>query len=316
MSFQFTIRPFQHVDIQEIVNLWNRALPIDAVSLSVFEAKVLLDENFDPEGLLVAESEGSLIGFVYALVRQFPMPLLGLQEEKGWVTAWGVDPDYRRSGVGSALIEAAEKFFKKHHRKQIIFSTYSPNYITPGIDSKAYSSAIALLEKLGFEKWSEFLSMDNNLVHFQRPDKAMQKEKKLKSEGIEIRFYERRDITRYLEFQREHMPPDWLWLSRNNLLDLTRGLFEPDQICIALDKGKIIGFCQHEDEHFGPFGVSDDYQGRGIGTVLLARTLERMHQKGLHGAWLLWTGDRAATGVYGPLGFKETRRFAAMKKEI
>ena len=95
-----------------------------------------------------------------------------------------------------------------------------------------------------------------------------------------------------------------------------------DAIWLAVDerhasgKPRIIGFCQHEHEHFGPFGVSDEYQGKGIGTVLLARTMYQMRLRGCHSAWVLWTGDRALKGVYGRLGFKLTRRFAIMKKEL
>ncbi len=77
----------------------------------------------------------------------------------------------------------------------------------------------------------------------------------------------------------------------------------------------MIGYCQFEGAHFGPFGVADKYQGKGIGTVLLGRTLERMRAKGLHNAYVLWTDDVAAK-VYSKFGFEETRRFAVMKKEI
>jgi len=50
--------------------------------------------------------------------------------------------------------------------------------------------------------------------------------------------------------------------------------------------------------------------------VLLSRTLYQMRKKGCHSAWVLWTGQRALDGVYGRLGFKLSRRFAIMKKEL
>ena len=310
------IRPFEPRDIDNLVELWNRALPLDGIALSTFERKVLLDENFLPQGLLVAEETNQLVGFIYGVVRNVPMPGLGLEETKGWITAWGIAPEHRKQGFGKALLEKVLQFFKDTGRKQVIVSTYAPNYFVPGVDFQAYPAAMALLGKLGFEQWAEFLSMDASIVQFSPPTKALTKEKALVEQGIEVRFYQRKDLPLYLKFQREHMPPDWLLLARHNLIDLTRGLFEPDQIVIAVDKGEIVGFCQHEREHFGPFGVAEQYQGRGIGTVLLAKMLERMHQKGLHCAWLLWTGERAAKGIYGPLGFRVTRRFAAMKKKL
>ena len=124
------------------------------------------------------------------------------------------------------------------------------------------------------------------------------------------------------------MPGPWVENGRRILHGMTTGQTTEDAIWLAIDTsaasggegytgdGRIIGFCQHEGEHFGPFGVSDDFQGRGIGTVLLARTLHRMRMKGCHSAWVLWTGQRALDGVYGRLGFRLSRRFAILKKEI
>jgi mycothiol synthase len=61
--------------------------------------------------------------------------------------------------------------------------------------------------------------------------------------------------------------------------------------------------------------VSDAYQGRGIGTVLLARTLERMRMQGYHNAWVMWTDDIAAK-VYSKYEFTETRRFSILRKPL
>ncbi len=111
------------------------------------------------------------------------------------------------------------------------------------------------------------------------------------------------------------MPTDWVRVERANLKKLGTGGFTPEQITIVTHGERIVGYCQFEGSHFGPFGVSDDYQGRGIGTVLLARTLDRMRTLGYHDAWVMWTDDAAAK-VYSKFGFKETRRFAILKKEL
>jgi len=51
----------------------------DRINESVFRTKVLLDPNFHPEGLLVAEEGGELRGFVLSIVRQVPLFLQGLE---------------------------------------------------------------------------------------------------------------------------------------------------------------------------------------------------------------------------------------------
>jgi GNAT superfamily N-acetyltransferase len=60
----------------------------------------------DPRStLLVAEDEGRLIGFVYAVVeRDLPIYLC---EEFAVVREWWVQPPFRRRGVGRALIDLA-----------------------------------------------------------------------------------------------------------------------------------------------------------------------------------------------------------------
>jgi len=140
------------------------------------------------------------------------------------------------------------------------------------------------------------------------------KVEKLKSEGIEIISYQQKYILSYIDFMRS-MTSDWYRVARHNLMDMTRNLFHQDQITIAVQNEKVIGYCQFEGSHFGPFGVADSHQGKGIGTILLGRTLEKMRMYGFHDAWVLWTDDLAAK-VYSKFGFKETRRFVVFKKEL
>ena len=157
--------------------------------------------------------------------------------------------------------------------------------------------------------------MDAPIVHFEVPPKVNEIEKKLSAEGITVRTYRRADLLQFLAFLEQSMPTDWMRVERANLRRIPDGGFRPDQVTVVTKGEEIIGYCQFEGSHFGPFGVSDEYQGRGIGTVLLARTLERMRSNGFHDAWVMWTDDVAAK-VYAKFGFRETRRFAIMKKRI
>jgi GNAT superfamily N-acetyltransferase len=118
-----------------------------------------------------------------------------------------------------------------------------------------------------------------------------------------------------MDFLERTMPSDWVRVERRNLRKIVEGGFHPEQVMVVTKGDDIIGYCQFEGSHFGPFGVRDDFQGKGIGTVLLARTLERMRQEGHHDAWVMWTDDTAAK-VYSKFGFKETRRFALLKKNL
>jgi mycothiol synthase len=312
-----TIRPFAGNDTETLLALWARALPYDAITLKTFEQKVLLDPNYISENFLVAEDGGKLVGFILGVYCVIPFQKTGLMPERGWITAMGVDPAARGRGIGSSLLAEVEKRMTDNGRKSISIAPYPSNYFVPGIDRERYPEGLTFFTKHGFKDIEgDGIAMDAPISTFTIDAKVLAIEKVLAGKGIIVRTYQRSDLADYMSFMREIMPGPWVEVARHNLYMLTEGMFEEDSILLAIDNGKIIGYCQFEREHFGPFGVSDDYQGQGIGSVLLARTLYQMRIKGLHSAWVLWTGDRAAKGVYGRLGFVFTRRFAVLAKTL
>lgn len=311
-----TIRRFEGRDTAQLLDCWARALPLDTITLDAFERKVLLDVNYERDSLIVAERGGEIVGFVVCFVLNKPIEKVGHREDTGFITAMGVVPEVRKLGVGTMLLAAAEAFFAARGRHIVCIAPYTPNYFVPGVDKDRYADAVRFLEEHGYAEYSEGIAADALISKFEIPRDVLEKERKLAAEGIVVRQYQREDLVDYIQFQRDLMPGPWVEDARRNLIELSNGRFPCDAIWLAVDKGKIIGFCQNEGDHFGPFGVSDDYQGRGIGSVLLARTMHQMRVRGYHCAWVLWTGERALKGVYGRLGFTLTRRFAIMKKDL
>ncbi len=335
MSDQVTVRPFMGADTEALLDAWRRGLPADGATRDQFERRVLLDVNYEREGLLVAETageQGALAGFVACFVLNKPIEKVGCREDTGFVSVFCVAPPAgapaaardrafgeREAHVGQALLAAAEDFFRRRGRARIVVSPYTPNYFVPGIDKDRYPALLAFLTGRGFVEYSEALAADAPISTFELSPEVLEKEALLDAEGIEIRHFRRDDMAEYLQFQRDVMPGPWVEDARHYLTEMAAGRFPEDAIWLAVDRGKggrIVAFCMNDREHFGPFGVGDEYQGRGIGTVLLARTLERMRVRGCHSAWVLWTGERALKGVYGRLGFTLTRRFAILRKDL
>lgn len=317
-----SVTSLSNSDIEAVLSLWNKVLPLDAVTLDSLEARVLLDENFDEDTFLVARDNDRIVGFVVGTyARRAPVGDHDPKGDRCWITSFGVYPEYRKKGVASKMLASLFEKFKSLGKKECCIATYAPGYFVPGIDIEEYADAVSFLKKIGFEETYRPLSMDTQLPLFKITPEAEKKEKTLRENGVAIRPYTRSDLLPFLKFLESNMPADWMRVSRANLRDLTRGMFQTDQIFLAVLEGsdgkeaEVIGYCQFEGAHFGPFGVADKYQGKGIGTVLLGRTLEKMRAKGEHCAFVLWTDDVAAK-VYSKFGFRETRRFAVLRKSL
>jgi mycothiol synthase len=313
----YSVSPYQGGDFDTVVDLLARCLIADAMTPVLFTRKVLLDPNFDAAGALVARNDGAVIGFVLAICRRMPLEQGPDDRDRGYITLLAVDEAKRRNRVGTALLEQAVDYLRQRGCKTVLVSPYAPNYWTPGVDVAAYPEGLAFFEKHGFQTLYRPLAMDASLVGGWRlPDWLLEREATLSVEGIRSEVFHPRHIPGLTDFLRAEFPGDWQRYIRETMLDITLGRRGPDDLIIAYDNDGMIGFSQHEAERFGPFGVAASQRGRGIGAVLLFRTLEIMRRKGLHNAWFLWTDDGNAQRVYSGAGFRETRRFAVLKREI
>lgn len=312
-----SVRPYRDGDFDHVVRVWGRALPLDAITPEDFVRRVLLDENLEADGLLVAvDAAGRVVGFALCIVLRHAIEKIGLIDHRGFITAFGVDPDAKGRGAGQALLDAAEAFFRARNRREIAIAPYAPNYFVPGIDKAAYADGLAWLNKRGFEEFSEAIAMDALIGRFDLSPELKAKEEALAREGVVVAPLGRDRIAAFMKFMSDTMPGDWVEDARAILKKAASGAAPPNSVYVATDGDAIVGYCKFKGEHFGPFGVADSHQSRGIGSVLLARTLLQMRLEGHHAAFVLWTGDRAAKGVYGRLGFTVSRRFAIVRKKL
>ncbi len=315
MTTAITIRPFQCSEEAALIDLWNISMPYDRVTPAAFRTKVLLDLNFHPDGLLVALCEKRPVGFVLSLARRVPQFLDGVEPEKAWITAFGVHPGFRRQGIGSALFDAALARLAGLGRNEVLISPYTPNYFVPGVDVSAYPHTLAFLHATGWETVSEPISMQVDTTGFQISPEVLAREQALAAEGFTVRPVTSADLPDLMNFIARYFGWDWVRHAQEYLLEL----FGPgsDQVCflVAMQNGRIAGYCQQRRERFGPFGVDPALRGRGLGRVLLFHCLGEMLAKGFHSAWFLWTG-RDAARLYAQAGFREVRQFAVLKKTL
>ncbi|SHG46834.1 GNAT family N-acetyltransferase [Ornithinibacillus halophilus] len=313
-----TYRHYQAGDEVKIVDLWNESLWKDPITPKRFRNLVLLDANFDPEGLRVAFDGENLVGVVYAVRRLLPMFGTDLEPDNGWIPFFFVDEGYRKTGVGKRLMNDATNFLKEHGRKHVFFASYAPNYIMPGVDEEAYPEAYQFLLSQGFDKLYSPIAMDRNIVDFKLSDEIKDLVKLREEEGYTFSLAEDKDLYDVIQFANIKFNPDWGRAIREGVL---QGL-PMERILVARQGDKVVGFCifggyEGVPDRFGPFGVDPDQQGKKLGKILLNLCLQQMKAESLHGAWFLWTGEKTTAGyLYKKTGFEVTRTFHVMKKDI
>jgi mycothiol synthase len=229
----FELRPYRGDDESALIATWNVALPVDPVDVMLFRRKVLLDANFDPERLLTATRGEEVLGFCLCVRRRVALPEAGLEPERSWLTAFGVRPDCQRHGIGSALLNRSLGALAAAGCTQVSIASYTPNYLVPGVDQEAYAAGLKFLLARGFQKVTEAISMDANIVKL---DWGPYSERKaaLARRGVRIRHLEPADIPALLRLMWDAMPSDWIRHMLALLDDAARGLAKWTQVSVAI----------------------------------------------------------------------------------
>ncbi|WP_157246489.1 GNAT family N-acetyltransferase [Nonomuraea typhae] len=310
-----TIRAFAAADVPSLIDCWNLSLPADPTTPAWLRDSVLLDPNFDPEGLRVAVAGGRVVGCAYAVRRLTPLaPGTGLEPESGWIPFFFVAPGHRGSGLGRRLLGEALAFLRGHGRTRVDFASYTPNYVLPGADAELYPAGFALLEKVGFTALYSPVAMDRTLVGYACPPDVHVLREKRESEGYGFRRPSDGELPELIRFAADAFNPDWGEAIRHHT--------SPERILIAKFRDKVVGFSAYAayrgiPERFGPFGVDPGERGTGLGTILLHLTMTAMRAEGLHSSWFLWTGETGpAARLYTRAGYAVTRRFHVMRRGV
>lgn len=280
---------------------------------------VLLDRNFDRDGLFVAEVDGRIIGAAYGVRRLVAHDGADLEPERGWIPFFFVTPDARGHGLGRELLVRTLSWLRSQDKSEVFFSNYTPNYVLPGLDAHRYPEAAQLLDSLGFKLQERPSAMDLSLIGYQVPPEIRERVVELTDQGWGFGTATNDDLVPLIEIAGSQFSSDWARAIREGVLE---GM-PLERIMIAKNPdGVILGWAMNGTyesviERFGPFGVLPESRGTGLGKILLHLTLERMAALGAHSAWFLWADEGTpASALYQKTGFRISRTFDILRLDL
>ena len=307
------IRTFFGTDIPQILAIWNEATPLTPINRRSFVKNFLLDHNFNENGFFVAEEDGQILGYCYGLVRVYPADVGGdMNEDMGYINAIGLK--YEKDilgGLGLELIRRAEGYIRSFGNREIHMSHYTPNYIYQGVhvENTAY---LELFRQAGYEEAARNQSIAIDLLRYKRPEEIVRLKKEREQEGF--LFTDMKD--EYIRPLFAYAQPGW----NHRFRRLLNETMDYEKFSLIVYEGRVVGVNVFGDpysceERFGPFSVSQEFRGKGLGQILLHECLTKMKERGLQKAWAQSTPiSSAATHVYAKAGFVGTGEYVIFKK--
>ena len=96
------IRPYESADLDEVIALWKVVFPNAPAHNDPF-SDIQYKLKIQPELFFVAADDDNLVGTAMS----------GFDGHRGWVYYVAVHPDYRRRGIGTALMKEVERALVK-----------------------------------------------------------------------------------------------------------------------------------------------------------------------------------------------------------
>ncbi|MFL5338561.1 MAG: GNAT family N-acetyltransferase [Gemmataceae bacterium] len=174
-------RRFRNTDPPALAELWNDAFQgrgaFPVRSANLFEHGIFAKPYFDPNGLLLAEEDGRVVGFVHAGFGPNAAET-DISTDTGVICAIAVRPSHRRRRIGTELLRRAEDYLRQYGATQLVAGGMRP--INPfyfglygGADSPGFlasdASAAPFFEYRGYTAENTCLVLELQLEQYSPP---------------------------------------------------------------------------------------------------------------------------------------------------
>ena len=281
----FTIRPARPEDTEvafELVADWQRSNYGEVeIGPEMFATKLA-----GADGVFVAETEDGVVGHS--------------DVDGGWI-GLGVAPPARRQGIGTALLEEAERAATTDSTWLIGLS--SEPAATPFANANGYEKA--------WEVWLMGIDLPEEIPQPEWP------------EGVSVRTYdgeeaEAREIKELLDLayaeEFHHQPATFENWSRFMFED---PMFDAGVWFLAVADGKIVGAALNWDEgYIKDLVVHPNWRGRGLGKALVYQTFGEFKRRGLPRVTLKTDSNNPtdAWRLYERAGMRKERTYEIFQK--
>ncbi|WP_010677294.1 GNAT family N-acetyltransferase [Bacillus timonensis] len=305
--------------VSQIVNLWNRELGADFPMREVlFKQNSIQDPNVLLSGSYVAlNNQDQVVGFVVAKCVQDKKETL-LSQEVGYIQALLVDSQFRHQGIGSALLEGAEKALQKQGCNTI-FLGRDPAHYFPGVPLE-YEDTKKWFEKRNYEA-SEVAS---DLFRMFKPDEKFDF---IKPKDIEVSLLNNKD--EFLSFMHRCFPGRWEYEAKRYFNNGGTGR----EFVVFRKENEIIGFCRINDEKspiigpniywaplfteglggVGPLGIDTAERKNGYGLAIVKAGVSFLRERQITNIVIDWTG---LLEFYQKIDFEVWKQYQQYSKQI
>ncbi len=291
-------------DVPKLVELWNAAAPHDQLSQSTLIEKTFGDPRFAPELCYVSKCpDGVIDGFIASVATRIG------QASAVCIKMVAVRAPRQRLGIGRVLVRRVESIASELGVLQVRVGEGSPNYLTPGIDSR-YTDAIGFFTNMDYRVTGETHDMQCDLN--QPFDTAADEIALVESQSVVIRRAKESDQKGVVQFLQARWPP---WIAE--VMQAFRQ--NPISLHLAEKDGVIQAFSAYDCNNFGtgwfgPMGTDESVRGLGIGAILCKRCLNDIRNQGHPSATIPWVGP--ISFYENAVDAKVSRKYIRMKKSL